>query len=368
MTKGAAMTDETALASSRVVAMSKRFLCGPLASAVVLVVARFGPVTALAAVILLVAQLAFLRNPARLQSASHDWYIVSEQVRRTETVSAPDLAFIGDSSCLMGIHVPTLRAAFPARRIESFCSIGYLGPASYAVLLDRMIERGATPRKLIVAIHPVQFVRDPSWEGWVALIRNKQLSIPVHIGFPKGGLDYLQTDWIESLIYNPLPGVFGRYYGGRNEFISDIRESHGSAVDPSAALSFPSLASFSQDLATHGPSPAGSQTSYAFNLEFEKALSELARTVARIGADRVYLIVTPVPGSTYGGTSDRDFVLARQQVAARLGLPVSNIIETHGSLSNPHFSSSTHLNRWGRILFTQQIAELLTLQRIETRM
>src|SRR2546421_598668 len=124
------------------------------------------------------------------------------------TVGTPDMAFIGDSSCLMGFHVSSLQGLLPTQRIESFCSMGYVGPAGYAAIIDKMVARGATPKKLIIAMHPVQFAREKSWNGWVNFVRDDPLAVPVRVDYPKGGLDYLRTSWLERMIYNPLPGTY----------------------------------------------------------------------------------------------------------------------------------------------------------------
>ncbi|MEY9565111.1 hypothetical protein ABH978_000950 [Bradyrhizobium ottawaense] len=255
----------------------------PLTNALQLVARKFVPVAVLTALILGIAN--FIH-----QQSNHQWsrgietYIVLEQIRRSERLPASDLAFLGDSSCLFGIHVPTLLHAFPGSDVEAFCTIGYVGPDGYAAMLDKMIARGRQPKKLVLVFNPIQFERDPRWNEWPTFIRTDRFEVPSGLTFPAGGLEYIRL-LMERAVYTPLPGAYAIYYGGKDQFISTIWSEHGSAIDPNRMLDIPSLEAFRATLPGHvllKPLPASKP--FVMNAEFEKALNSLSVTLSKLDA------------------------------------------------------------------------------------
>jgi hypothetical protein len=125
------------------------------------------PLAALCLLVLGALHMLYLRNPARtdgMRTLSIDHFIVLEQVERAATLPAAEVAFFGDSSCLMGIDPRLAERELALRPIQSFCSIGFVGPAAYAHMLAGMIERNAAPKVLVFMFHPATFQREPSWE------------------------------------------------------------------------------------------------------------------------------------------------------------------------------------------------------------
>jgi hypothetical protein len=283
--------------------------------------------------------------------ASIDYLIVKVQRDRAARSPAVDVAFFGDSSCLMGIDVPRLRAALHRPLIESFCTLGFVGPAGYAVQIERLLDRGAAPRNLVLVFHPIQFQRHASWEGWSNLVADGLPPPAVSVG---GVFDYMRRKWFDGAFYMPLPGAYAKYYGGSWQFEASV--AHGSAVDPGNGLDIHSLSEFLRRIAarqTYGASPPAIAT---LNDRFREALVPLARTVARFGVERTFLVITPMPDVSYHGETVLDLAASTRQLAAALGIPAHNVIATDPALPPPYFSSATHLNRWGRELYTDAFA------------
>src|SRR5258708_7174039 len=173
------------------------------------------------------AQLPALSVPALrtdgMRNFSIDHFIVLEQIKRAAALPAAEVAFLGDSSCLMGIDAPSIEGGLDLHRVESFCSLGYVGPAGYARMLAGMIERNAAPKVLVLVFHPATFRREPSWDSWPGFVANggKVNAPPLH--FPRSSLDFLELEWLSRLIYSPLPGAYALYYGSEGAFRSTIR-------------------------------------------------------------------------------------------------------------------------------------------------
>ncbi|MDB5578712.1 MAG: hypothetical protein JWR80_3888 [Bradyrhizobium sp.] len=296
--------------------------------------------------------LLYLRNPARtdgMRVLNIDHYMVLEQIQRAATTPAAEVAFIGDSSCLMGIDPVSMERSLALGPIQSFCSIGYIGPAGYAHMLTGMIERNLTPKVLILVFHPATFRREPGWESWVPFVKNAGIVRKSALPFPRSALDYLEFEWIGRLIYNPLPGVYGRYYGGEGQFRSTIRTRQGSAIDPGVGLNVSSL----EALRVAPTPPAGILTDYSWNEAYVEALKVLGETIKILPPQtRVYLVISPVPDVAFPAEAAVQRAERTRQIAAVLGISDDHVLPTPGAMFTAYFSSHTHLNRWGQVVFT----------------
>lgn len=333
-----------------------------LCRAIGLVFRILSPIVLITAVLSGIVYGFYLDNPKMTQlyrTLTVDNFVVLEQLRRAAAVPAPDLAFVGDSSCLMGVDVSTLRSRLPDKAIESFCTLAYVGPAGYAQMIQTMINRGAAPRKLVIVLHPIQFDRQPSWDSWVAVI--EQGGLPQggrDLGFPLAAFDHARFAWLATIAYQPLPGAYGAYYGSAAAFIDTIRASHGSAVDPGTGLNFNSLAELDA-YAAIDHNPSRSPISYPTSPAFQQALGSLANLVRQLGPENVFLLISPVPGTTTSGDVANETREIARGIASRLALPSEHLLHTSPELPDPYFASSTHLNRWGRIRFSSELARAL---------
>ncbi|MFH1345628.1 MAG: hypothetical protein ABIL01_31145 [Pseudomonadota bacterium] len=301
----------------------------------------------------------YLRNPARtdgMRKLNIDHFIVLEQFRRAATVPAAEVAFFGDSSCLMGVDPRLMERELALRPIQSFCSIGYAGPAGYAHMLAGMIERNAAPKVLVLMFHPATFRREPGWEFWPGFVRNAGKVERPRLHFPRSALDYLEFEWIGRLIYSPLPGAYGRYYGGEGEFRSTIRARRGSAIDPNVGLNISSL----EALRAAPRTPAGAATDYRWNEAYAEALKVLGETIRTLPPQtRVYLVVSPVPDVAFPAEAGDQRANRTGQIAAALGIDNDRVLATPAAMFAAYFSSHTHLNRWGQMVFTNTLSKEL---------
>lgn len=323
-----------------------------------LVLRELAPLAAVVAVLLAVLLVVFAGARDNVQHRKHpsvDHLIVDTQLGRLRERKPFDLALLGDSSCLMGIVAPLLRDELKIET-ENYCTIGYIGPAGYAAMIDETTTDRPRPPWIILAIHPIQFIRDASWESWVAYVApsNEQnnrgpLSIRNALAFAREYLD-------ETVVYDPLPGSFALYYGGTGTVKTELRTSRGSMLDPGYGL----RASSAQLLeAQTNPPGFGSISNITPNEAFMDALGVLAARIRRVAPARVLLLVTPVPAGVLGVREYAELNTVRANIARTLGLSPENMLDMPLQMPAVYFSSQTHLNRWGRVRYTQQLAKAL---------
>jgi hypothetical protein len=311
------------------------------------------PIAALTIAILAFAHLAYLNDPKRAQAArnlSTDQMIVLEQLHRSETIKA-DTAFLGDSSCLMGIYVPSLPSRWGSS--EGFCTLAYVGPAGYAIMLDRMIDRGTAPSRLILVLHPIQFQRQTDWDTWVDVVKDEGQRSTTTLKFPWSALDFLRFEWLVRWLYSPLPGSYGLFYGGEDSFRNIISEHNGSAVDP-GVLRFRTVA----EAAAARPSNS-KPTDFLLSAPFMAALNRLGSSIRKYGPQHVRMIISPIPKAYFSQQAATQRKIAAIEIAKMLSLKADQIIDTPATYPDGFFSSYTHLNRFGRMIFTKDIATLI---------
>ncbi|KGT73652.1 hypothetical protein MA20_43420 [Bradyrhizobium japonicum] len=317
------------------------------------------PLSVLCLIGLGVLHFLYLRNPARtdgMRQLSIDHFIVLEQIRRAAEVPAPDVAFFGDSSCLMGVDAKAIERALKGKSTQSFCTLAYLGPVGYAKILDDMIIRNAAPKAVFFMFHPAAFRRESSWEYWPAFVMSARQAAPPLLPFPRGALDYLQFEWLSRLIYSPLPAAYGRYYGGEGSFRATINARQGSAIDPNTGLNTASV-----DAVRAVPTPpSGTAFDLSINQAYRDALKVLSETVKKLPQSTpVYLIVSPLPDYTFGPGSVDQRAERALEIALALGIGSNRILSTPATMCAAYFASITHLNRWGQQVYSAELAKQL---------
>lgn len=320
------------------------------------------PIGILSALGLMILHLLYLRNPARTEvmHSSVEHLIVMEQVKRSATLPAAEIVFLGDSSCLMGIDALAVERALDLHPVESFCSLGWVGPAGYGQMLAGLIDRNTPPKVLVLMFHPIAFRREPNWDYWSALVDNWERPKKPALGFPRSALDFLAFEWLTRLIYSPLPGAYALYYGSEGSFRSMIRARHGSAVDPSTGLNVSSL----RDLRAVPTPPTGKPADFNWNQPYQDSLRTLAEAIKKLGPQtRTYLVVSPVPDWSFPPGTEGKRIQREEQIAAALGITRENILATPDKMFGAYFSGYTHLNRWGQSVFTKALIKAIASKR-----
>lgn len=305
--------------------------------------------------------------------------ILRQQFYRAGNGEKANVLFLGDSSGLMGINYSALQEKIGVS-VKSLCAIGYLGPAGYGKLLLRHVESASKPDYVVLVLSPGSFHRDITWEYWVkfldTLVSEEVTPPPLLPGGLKENIfttistvqNIVQNGLLGPWIFKAARGQFGVFYGTYWNYANAVK-TNGCLIDPGAGLqpSFshpkinPISDSFPGMTAKDMPILTSKHPESATQLLLE-ACKRLRSDIERAGIDksRVFLVITPY---LKGSGLDAEFQEHRMRAVAgilnELGLQKNAIVQLPMSLDASEFSTATHLNRWGREVFTQILSEAL---------
>lgn len=313
--------------------------------------------------------LAIPERNARLETG--DTIIVREQYNRAaHQHDRTDYLFLGDSSCLMGIDFRQLQKRI-SKSAKSLCTMAYVGPVGWAILLKKQVEAAGKPENLVFVFHPAGFKRDPGWDGWQTYLdeleneKESPAKLTTRFAFA------MQNGLLSDLIFRPMPGLLGTYYGSSASFAADVRQN-GHAIDPGTGLM-----PLPDNQSATGTARAGNidrRSATGLNAQvsdfgpnglFDNALRRLDQAITEFGIDksRIRILITPVPDAIFDAKLVKDRQVALQMIIDALGLDTRSIIELPPTLPANEFSSVTHLNRWGREKYTALLAAKLPQRR-----
>lgn len=292
-----------------------------------------------------------------------DYQIVKAQMRRLTELTDGDIAILGDSSALMGIDPAILEKSL-GRGVESYATLGYVGPQGYAHMLDLLAARPGSVRNVLLVFHPIQFHREQFMEVWIPLLHNwntRQVASPT-----LAPLELARSLANRHLVYSPLPGTYAAYYGSPENFVRTIHENKGSAIDPGTGLRQRRL----EDVEN---SPSQGYANIDLGILditdlYRQSLEHLRESIASLGPEKVYLVLGPLPLGNDAQAQQR-IIGSLREVAQRLGLPPAHVILPSRSftLDNRYFSSTTHLNRHGKQAYTKALAQDLAFLGVRER-
>jgi hypothetical protein len=301
---------------------------------------------------------------ARLET--NDKIIVREQYNRAHQHDAPDYLFIGDSSCLMGIDFNQLQNG-SLKSAKSLCTMAYVGPVGWAKLLKKQVEASGKPENIVFIFHPAGFKRDPGWDGWQTYLDELENENESPAKLTTRFAFAIQNGFLSDLIFRPMPGLMGIYYGSSASFAADVRRN-GAAIDPGTGL--PPLPKSQMATGTGKTDNGGGKkiagidakvSDFSPNALFDEALRHLGETINDLGIDKksIRILITPVPDAIYDLKLEKDLQVALQMIIKALALDTCSIIELPPTLPANEFSSITHLNRWGREKYTALLSAKL---------
>lgn len=282
-----------------------------------------------------------------------DIQIVRAQMRRLVSTHNRAIIILGDSSALMGID-PSILQQKLGKPIESYATLGVVGPEGYAYMLDLLSAEKSSIEYVLLVLHPVQFHREQYMEVWIPLLKdwNKTASLDPN----RAPLDFVRGIANRYLVYSPLPGHYSLYYGSPEKFVGMINDNKGSAIDPGAGIKVNSLRAYSR-LPNQGYLPIA-MDKYRITDSYRKALAHLKRSVTTFGREKIVLMPGPLPlGPNVG--AQRTILADLKEIAEILELPHKNIVvpSITFSLDAKYFSSITHLNRFGKLLYSTKMVD-----------
>ena len=293
------------------------------------------------AVLVAIAMLATARGHVPLP-ANPDGVVAATQIARAETLPGAELLVLGDSSAMTDVDVDVLGRERGSTSAESLATLGFVGPAGYAALLERLTARHVRPHALVLLVHRESlvftedvFARSP-YER--AALGGAAHTVPSVVRDTKTAL----AGALRSVVPLPLIGPWGVAYGSPGDLRRHIERHHGTMVDP-----------------TPRRSRAGAGVyEYRLSEAVARRLPRLADALAAAAPRCFALGLTPDPaGHATHDLPQRHAVLAR--VAELLRVAPTALLELPPALADDLFATSAHLNAEGRRVYTPLVAAAL---------
>ena len=309
----------------------------------VVILAKCTTMPVLAAVVLVVI-LCFVAgklavNDNRL-GAGIEGTIVSEQIKRSNSITGADIIIIGDCSALMGIDAKIMGEE-TGRSTQSLATLGFVGPRGYAKLLENYFARNKSIDTLFFAVTDDSLkVAENTYSS------NVYESLVLDEGNNTGtGLrrrllhlrDNLYLNFISRFVDMPLPGEYGKQYHFESIFKKTIGDNNGSVVDPTRFQ------------------PPVSPVHYVIEMKkpFMDRIPFLRKVIHSGKIKHTYVLIAPVPSSCANSKTVKSQKETLAKLTAALGLPQSQAINTPAYLPDKYFATSSHHNREGKEHFTK---------------
>jgi hypothetical protein len=228
------------------------------------------------------------------------------------------------------------------RRVESLAMLAWVSPAGFASVLERASSRGAAGTVLVLMNGeslrlPEATFAATGYEKMVLEGAPAPRFGPLRqaVSDVRGGLFH---DVIRRAVAFPLPGTYGRAYGGPDELAEALAASHGGVVDPNRYK------------------PQAGEYLFEVSDPVSRRLLVLRDAIRHCGAGRTRLGLTPIPEGRVGPRTVESRRGVLERLRRQLGLPVEAIVETPVALPDSMFATATHLAAPGRAKFTAAVA------------
>lgn len=297
----------------------------------------------------------YRHSPLNVLPRALEYAIVEEQLQRSKTIAHADILVVGDSSGLMGVDAPLLGRLLGGKKVENLCTLGYVGPAGYASLLERYFQRGLKAETVILLMHGVSLNRpEKEWEGWQDMVVDERDFRGGAENSWKGVRAKLNEVAFGRLFTLPMPGAWGGFYGTSFEVRDAIRTHAGSLYEPVWRLPL-------QPEAVKASISAGFVHHTQLSKSAEERLTIFADKAVAFPVDRIVFGFTPTYLSLKSAPSLAEVKQTVAQVEGLLRAKIRHFdrLELEPFEADGYFATETHLNRVGREHFTHELATLL---------
>ncbi len=274
-----------------------------------------------------------------------DATILGTKARLASGISEARMAFVGDSSCLINVDIPTLRSA--GIDAVNLGTLSYLGIDDFGLLAQRFCATHTGPLEVVLVVHP-ECLRlaqpsarhrtllataldspEPSW-------RFRRESLAEALGF-----EDLRERWMDRVLPTPMRGGLGRRYGFTRDLQRELLRQGGTL----------------EETAHYDPTPAAASGASAEYRIAPRIRSECQRFRTRLpGGVSLRLIVSPVPRSHALRNHEATVAGMSDTVAGWLGAPGSDHA-LPSILPDGDFGTPTHLRPEAARRYTRRLAE-----------
>lgn len=281
--------------------------------------------------------------PKKTQLGDPDSTIISTKARLATVSNQKRIAFVGDSSCLVNIHIPTLKDnGIDAINLGT---LSYLGIDSFGLLAQRFCQN-KPDTQIFLVLHPecLRIVESSSEHRMIlmeALDQATDSSTQFQLeSLRKITVDEFRSRLLDGWLPTPMKGRLGFRYG----FTHNLREEISSA------------GGFMEETAKFDPSISHGSSEYRIARRIQSECTQFRSYLPK--GVRVRLLVSPVPQS-HANRGHEKRVLEMQSELEKWIQTDSPSLNMPMVLPDSNFGTVTHLLPTSAREYTRQLCLML---------
>jgi hypothetical protein len=282
--------------------------------------------------------------PKKTHLGDPDSTIISTKAQLATTSTDKRIAFVGDSSCLVNIHIPTLKNnGIDAINLGT---LSYLGVDSFGRLAQRFCQEKSNSQVYLV-LHPecIRIVESSSVHQMIlleALGQTTDRSTPIELGdFRKITIEEFGSRLLDGWLPTPLKGRLGYRYGFTHNLKYEVRSTGG----------------FMEETAQFDASISHGSSEYRIARRIQSECTQF-RSLLPKGV-QVRLLVSPIPQSHAARGHEKRMFEIQSEIEKWLQADVKSV-NMPSVLPDSSFGTVTHLLPSSARDYTRQLASMLS--------
>jgi len=282
--------------------------------------------------------------PKKTHLGDPDSTIISAKAQLATTSTDKRIAFVGDSSCLVNIHIPTLKNnGIDAINLGT---LSYLGVDSFGRLAQRFCQEKSNAQVYLV-LHPecIRIVESSSVHQMIlleALGQKNDQSTPMELGdFRKITVDDFRSRLLDGWLPTPLKGRLGYRYGFTHNLKYEVRSAGG----------------FMEETAQFDASISQGSSEYRIARRIQSECTQFRSFLPK--GVQVRLLVSPIPQSHATRGHEKRMLEIQSEIEKWLQADEKSI-NMPSVLPDSSFGTVTHLLPNSARDYTRQLASMLS--------
>ncbi len=281
--------------------------------------------------------------PKKPQLGNPDSTIISTKAQLATTATEKHIAFVGDSSCLVNIHIPTMKDY--GIDAVNLGTLSYLGIDSFGLLAQRFCQN-KPDAEIFLVLHPecIRMVESSSEHRLIlmdALGQTTDSSTLFEIGnLRKITVDDFRSRLLDGWLPTPLKGRLGYRYGFTHNLKNELRSTGG----------------FMEETAQFDASISHGSSEYRIARRIQSECTQFRSYLPK--GVKVRLLISPIPQShSIRGHEKR--VLEMQSDLEKWIKTDNSSVNMPTVLPDSSFGTVTHLLPNSAREYTQQLCLML---------
>jgi hypothetical protein len=282
--------------------------------------------------------------PKKSQLGDPDSTIIATKVQLAATSSKKRIAFVGDSSCLVNVHIPTMKNH--GIDAVNLGTLSYLGIDSFGRLAQRFCQN-KTDAQIYLVLHPecISLVQSSS-EHQMILMEALGETTDRSTAFELGDVRKITVDDFRSRLFDnwlpiPMKGRLGYRYGFTHNLRNEIESTDG----------------FMEETARFDASTSQGASDYRIARRIQNECNQFRSFLPK--GVKVCLLVSPIPQSL-ASRGHETRVLEMQSQIEKWIQADNPSVKMPSVLPDSNFGTVTHLLPNSAREYTRQLCLMLS--------